>query len=42
MNNFNMNTFNTNNCVKRFENLTTTSRVSFQGLKKTSNLKFNR
>ena len=31
-----------NDCLKKFETSGTTSRVSFQGLKKTANLKFNR
>lgn len=31
-----------NDCLKKFETNGTTSRVSFQGLKKTANLKFNR
>jgi hypothetical protein len=33
---------NVTNCLKKFDTLSTTSRISFQGLKKTANIKFHR
>ena len=37
-----MNAVNITSCLKKFDNMSTTSRISFQGLKKTANIKFNR
>jgi hypothetical protein len=37
-----MSTANINNCLKKFDSSNSTSRISFQGLKKTANVKFNR
>jgi hypothetical protein len=36
----NLSTLNTANCLKKFDSTNTTSRVSFQGLKKTAHIKF--